>query len=148
MQFRRLIVMIVAAAGYAPTWANADDAVLSLVNPSGRIDIPAKAIIRVEPSGTFAIRNAETGEVSQFPLPHVDLCLSDDIRKRICNLTRQIVGQPLAIVVGCRTVSKPIVREPLCTRPCFEISTSDLAEATALAQQIRSATGSACAPSN
>lgn len=150
MQFRWLITMMMmgAAIGSAPTFVDADDIALALVNPKGRIDIPARAITRVSPGGTLAVRNLETGEVREYPDPHVDLCFSEDIRERICGLTRQIVGKPLAVVIGCRTVSRPIVREPLCTRSCLKVSTSDIAEAAALVRQIRSGTSSACASSN
>jgi preprotein translocase subunit SecD len=146
MRSRRLIVMMTAAAaGFGSAFANAEDIALSLVNPKGRIDIQASAVSRVDARATIAVRNTETGEVHEYPNPHVEVCFSAEVRERVCQLTRQIVGQPLAIVIDCETVSKPIVREPLCTRPCFIISASDLAEATALAERIRRGTNRACA---
>ncbi len=148
MRSTRLIAMMTAAAaGFGSAFANAEDIALSLVHPKGRVDIPLSAVSRVEAQAMIAFRNTETGQVHEYPNPHVDVCLSEDVRARICQLTQQIVGQPLEIVIDCETVSKPIVREPLCSRPCFEISASDLAEATALAKRIRSGTNKACAPS-
>ena len=145
----RLIAIILAATGgLGSACASADDIALSLVNPKGRIDIPASAITRVEARATIAFRNTETKEVFSHPDPHVELCYSEDIRQRVCQLTRQIDEQPLAIVVDCETVTKPIVREPLCSLPCFNISTADIAEANALAQRIRGGTKRVCAPSN
>jgi preprotein translocase subunit SecD len=111
------------------------------------VDIPVGALKEVEAHATIAFRNTETGEVDEYPNPHVDVCFSDDVRERICQLTRQIVDESLEIVIDCKTVSKPIVREPLCTQPCFQISASDVAEATALAKRIRSGTNRACAQS-
>jgi preprotein translocase subunit SecD len=143
-----LIAMMTAAAtGFGSAFANAEDIALSLVHPKGRVDVPVSALGEVKAAATFAFRNTETGQVHEYPDPHVYLCFSEDIQKRICELTRQIVGQPMEIVIDCATISKPIVREPLCTRPCFQVSANDIAEATALAQRIRRGSNRACAPS-
>jgi preprotein translocase subunit SecD len=148
MRFTRLIAMITAAAaGFGPAFVSAEDIALSFVHPKGRIDIPLSAVSRVEAAATIAFRNSETGEVHEYANPHVEVCFAKDVRERICQLTRQIVGEPMEIVIDCKTVSKPIVREPLCTQPCFQMSASDLAEATSLAQRIRSGTNRACPPS-
>jgi hypothetical protein len=56
-----------------------------------------------------------------------------DFHGRICQLTQQIIREQMEIVIDCETISKPIVRKPICTRPCFRIATSDLAEASAFA---------------
>lgn len=149
MRFKRLIAMMTAAAtGLGTGFASAEDIALSLVNPKGRIDITASAVRRVEARATIAFRNTKTGEVHEYPNPHVNVCFSKDVRERVCQLTEQVVGQPLEIVIDCETVSKPIVREPLCAHPCFQISAYDLAEATALAQKVRTGTNRACAPSS
>jgi preprotein translocase subunit SecD len=126
--------------------AIAEDIALSLVNPNGRIDIPAGAITRVEASATIAFRNAETKEIVEHPDPHVELCFSEEIRQQVCQLTQRIVDEPPAVVIDYETVTKPIVREPICRRPCFSISTADLAEAKAPAQRVRDGTNRACAP--
>lgn len=104
---------------------------LSLVHASGRIDIPVDAVRSIEAH--------EYSRFSQrFPLPHVEVNLRFDIRARVRKLTRTIVGEPLEIVVDGRSVSKPIVREPLGD---LSISASDLAEANALAAQLRARCG-------
>ena len=149
MRFKRLIAMMTAAAtGFGTGFANAEDIALSLVHDKGRIDIPVSAVGRVDASATFTFRNTETGKVHEYPDPHVDVCYAKDIQERICQLTQQIVGEPMAIVIDCETVSRPIVHEPLCGYPCFEISANDIAEATALAKRIRNGTNKACAPSS
>jgi preprotein translocase subunit SecD len=149
MRFKLLIVMMtVAATGFGTGFASAEDIALSLVHPKGRIDIPVGAVGRIDASATIAFRNTETGKVHEYPNPHVDVCYAKDIQERICQLARQIVGEPMAIMIDCETVSRPIVREPLCVHPCFEISANDIAEATALAQKIRRGTNRACAPSS
>lgn len=142
-----IAMMTAAAAGLGLTVANAEDIALSLLHPRGRVDVPVSAIRRVEAQATVAFRNTESGEIHEYPNPHVEVCFAADVRERICQLTRQIVGQPMEIVIDCATISKPIVREPLCTRPCFSISAADLADASALAQRIRSGSNKACAPS-
>jgi preprotein translocase subunit SecD len=145
----RLVAVTMAVAGeLGSACAHGGDIAVSLVNPAGRIDVPASAIVRVEARATIAFRNSETGEIFEDPTPHVELCLSEDIRQRVCRLTQQIVGQPLAVVVDCETVTKPIIREPLCNLPCFNITAGDMAEANTLAQRIRRGTTRACAPSS
>jgi preprotein translocase subunit SecD len=127
--------------------ADAEDIALSLVNPKGRVDVPLSAIHQIEARATFAYRIQGTDEVREHPSPGVDLCFAKDIRDRLCELTRKIVGERLAIVVDCGIVAEPIVGGALCDIPCFEISANDFAEANALAQRIRKGTNRACAPS-
>jgi hypothetical protein len=148
MRAIRLIVLAAAAIGFGSVLADADEIAVSLVNPQGRIDIPATAITQVHTFANIAFRNTETGKVVEYPDPRVEVCFTEDIHQRVCALTRRIVEQPLAIVIDCATVMKPIVREPLCNRPCFDIATGDLDEATALAKRIRTGTNRACAPSS
>jgi preprotein translocase subunit SecD len=147
MKSVRLIAIILAASG-GLGWAFADNIALSLVNPQGRIDIPASTITLVEARATIELRNTETRKTFGHEDPHVELCYSEDIRQRVCQLTKQIVEQPLAIVINCQVVTTPIVREPLCGSPCFNVSAADMAEARALAQQIRRGSNRACAPSS
>jgi SecDF, P1 head subdomain len=148
MKFTRVIARIVTVAALAaPAGAGAEDIALSLVNPKGRIDIPVGAVEQIIARANFVYRIQGTEEMHETPSPHVQVCFSKDIGERICELTGKIVGQPLAIVVDCETLTKPIVRHPLCENPCFEISANDFAEANALVQRIRKGTNRACAPS-
>jgi hypothetical protein len=139
--------IVVALATLWPAGANAEDIALSLVHPKGRVDVPVSAVRGVEPSATFKVRIPQTGEVREYPHPYVLVCFAKDIEEHICRLPRQIVGEPLAIVINCGIVSEPIVEEPLCGNPCFQISASDILEANALAQRIRKG-NRACAPSS
>jgi preprotein translocase subunit SecD len=145
-----LIIATVTAAtiGFGRATASAEDIALSLVHPKGRIDIPVSAVKEVSSEAISRFRNKETGAVREYRHPHVDVCLAAKFLERICQLTQQIVDEPLAIVVDCEAISKPIVREPICTQSCFHISIFDLADATALAQRIRRGTNKACAPSS
>jgi preprotein translocase subunit SecD len=147
MSFTRLIATItVATTILGSAFANAEEIALSLVHPKGRIDSPVSAVRRVDALATIEFHNTETGEVHEYPHPHVDVCFAKDIAERMCQLTRQIVGEPMEIVVDYETILKPIVREQLCG-PCFQISADDLAAASALAQRIRRGTNRICAPS-
>ena len=147
MSFTRLIAIITAAATIlGSAFANAEEIALSLVHPKGRIDIPVSAVRRVDALATIKFHNTETGEVHEYPDPHVDVCFAKDIAERMCQLTRQIVGEPMEIVVDCETILKPIVREQLCG-PCLRISDEDLAAANLLAQRIRRGTNRMYAPS-
>jgi preprotein translocase subunit SecD len=82
-----------------------------------------------------------------FLIPHVEICVTKELKERICDLTKNVVGEATAVVVDCETVTKPIVREPLCARSCFTVSANDLEEANALAQRMRRGSNRACAPS-
>jgi preprotein translocase subunit SecD len=145
---RKITTMAMAAAIMGQTGAKAEDIALSLVNPKGRIDVPVSALQQVEARATFAYRIQGTDDVHEVPSPGVDVCFTKDIRDRICELTRTIVGEPLAIVVDCGIVVEPIVNQALCNNPCFQISANDFAEANALAQRIRRGTNRTCAPSS
>jgi preprotein translocase subunit SecD len=125
--------------------AMADDIALSLVHGQNRIDIPVSAIRRIEAHATQTFVVTETKQKREFPLPHVKFCYAADIQKRICQLTRQIVEQPMDLVVDCETISKPVVREPLCG-PCLQISANDFMEANALAQRLKTGSNRRCAP--
>lgn len=125
--------------------AMADDIALSLVHEQNRIDIPVSAIRRIEARATQTFVVTETKEKRVFQLPHVELCYAADIQKRICRLTRRIIEQPMNLVVDCETLSKPVVREPLCG-PCLQLSANDLTEANALAQRLKTGSSRRCAP--
>jgi preprotein translocase subunit SecD len=139
--------VMVTAAILRPACAHAEDIALSLVNPKGRIDVPVGAVLQVDAWATTKVRIQGTGEMREYPHPYVFVCFAKDVSDRVCQLTRQIVGEPLAIVIDCVTVSKPVVNEPLCEDSCFRISANDALEANALAQRIRKGTNRACAPS-
>jgi preprotein translocase subunit SecD len=123
----------------------ADDIALSLVHGQNRIDIPVSAIQRIESYATLRFVVAETKEVQEFPAPRVELCYAPDIQRRICRLTRRIIEQPMDLVVDCQTLSRPVVREPLCG-PCLQIRANDILEANALAQRLKTGSNRRCAP--
>jgi hypothetical protein len=106
---------------------------LSLVHASGRIDVPVNAIDLIEAREYSPFSKPH----SALPNPHVEVKLRFDIRARLRRLTRGIVGEPLEIFVDGKSVSKPIIREPLGADASLRISTSDLDEANALANQLR-----------
>jgi hypothetical protein len=105
---------------------------LSLVHPRGRIDVPISAIRSIEAHAeqTFFIQPVTSSR------PHVEVYVSPAIRARMWWLTRQIIDQPLEIIVDGECVSTSIVREPL-GGPSFHISAFDFAEAQALAERLR-----------
>jgi hypothetical protein len=107
---------------------------LSLVHARGRIDIPARAIHRIEVHEYSRFSKLQP----PWPEPSVEVNLRFDIRARLRKLTRAIVGEPLEIFVDGKSVSKPIVREPLGN---LSISTFDLDKANALAAQLRARCG-------
>jgi hypothetical protein len=108
---------------------------LSLVHPRERIDIPVGAIRRIEAREEFTLW--EKGKLWMFRSPRVEVSVIQAIRDQIRRLTKDIVDEPMEIVVAGECVARPIVREPLGSQECFQISASDLAEAHALAHRLR-----------
>jgi preprotein translocase subunit SecD len=106
---------------------------LSLVHLRGRIDVPVSAIRRIDAPAeqTFFIQPVT------YSRPHVEVYVSPAIRARMRWLTRQIIDEPLEIIIDGECVSTPIVREPLGVQPSVHISASDFAEAQALAERLR-----------
>jgi preprotein translocase subunit SecD len=121
--------------GCASLPAGAEDIALSFLHNRERVDVPVSAIRRIE---AHAPAPAETRQPREFSAPHVEVCFTAAIRRGICRLTRDIIEEePMEIVVGCKLVSKPLVRDPLCTQPCFQISVNDFTEAKDLAATLR-----------
>jgi hypothetical protein len=112
---------------------------LSLVHPSGRIDVPADAIHWIETSGEFLV--SVRGRLQAWPSPHVELSLRPDIGIRIYRLTRNIVGDVVDLVVDGQSVSKIRVITPVGLRSRIRIDVLDLAKAEALAARLRARCG-------
>lgn len=133
MTGKRPDLRIVGGRGHAPAARIA----LSIVHPRERIDIPVSEIVCIEAHEHSPPEEALTPGAWPMRHPCVEVSFTQPIRDRICQLTRQIVDEPMEIIVGGECVSSPIVREPLCTQASFYISASDFAEALALAHQMR-----------
>ena len=146
MFVKKPVLPILVAAFVCALPAAADDITLSLVHGQDRIDIPTHAITRIEAQAMFTYVLIETQEVRSIPSPHVEICFTPAIGNQICQLTQRIVEQPLDIVVDCAVISSPVVREPLCKMPCFQVSANDIFEANALAQRLKKGSNRRCAP--
>ena len=86
-------MMTAAATGLATGFANAEDIAVSLVHPKGRIDIQVSAVGRVDASAKIAFRTTETGEVHEYPNPHVDVCYAkDDCQRFADDLLRELAN--------------------------------------------------------
>jgi preprotein translocase subunit SecD len=148
---RRLLFSFIAAVaiGNVSVPADADEIALSLIHKHGRVDVPVNAIRRIEPHASTHESNRETQEPREFSPPNVEVCFTRAIHQEICRLTRRFIEEEaVEIRVGCRLVSKPVVREPLCTQPCFQISVNNMEEAKDLAETLRSGTDVCAAPSS
>lgn len=147
MFMKRSFLLVLAAIFACTTLVAADEIALSLVHAHSRIDIPVSAIQRIEAFATQTFIITETKEKREFQSPHVDLCYAADIEKRICQLTRRVVEQPMDLVADCETISRPVVREPLCG-PCLKISANTFREANELAQRLKTGSNRRCAPAS
>lgn len=114
---------------------SADEGSLSFIHRTERIDVPASAIHRIKAHATRTFM-LETGPI-EYPFADVEVCYARKIQRRMCELTRRIVGEPLDVVIGCEVVARPVVRERMCGF-CISISAADGAEAERLAEKLRS----------
>ena len=114
----------------------------SLVHPRGIVHVPARSVRNIEvlEETTYA---DPLGRPWSFPDPHVEVSLAADVSRRIWELSRTIVEEPLAIFIGGECVLSPIVREPLCQACFFSLAVHDLAEAQAIAARMRCGTARA-----
>jgi hypothetical protein len=119
-----------------------DRIALSFVHWRQRIDIPIGAIGRIEALEEFTLW--ESGQVWRFRSPRVEISVTAAVRARIWQLTKDIIDEPMEIVVAGECVAKPIVREPLGTQERLQISVWDLAEANALADRLRARWSKPC----
>jgi len=130
------------------TPAAAEDIALSLVHTTGRIDIPASAVSRIEVAPSYVATDRRSGKRMRSRTYSVYVCLLEDVRERICDLTRRIVGEPVEIVSGCEVLTEPVVREPICTAPCLSIPAGNMAEAEVFAGKLGLHPKPSCAPGN
>jgi hypothetical protein len=120
---------------------SADEISLSFIHRTERIDVPASAIRRIKAHATRTFV-FETGPV-EYPFAGVEVCYARKIQRRLCELTRRIVDEPLDIVIGCEVVAQPVVRERLCGF-CISISAASAVEAERLAEKLRSEKAKTC----
>jgi SecD-like export protein len=128
-----LVVSFVLACAQIPV--SADEGSLSFIHRTERIDVPTSAIQRIKAYATQTFM-FETGPV-EYPFAGVEVCFARKIQRRMCELTRRIVDEPMDVVIGCEVVARPVVRERLCGF-CISISAADGAEAERLAEKLRS----------
>jgi preprotein translocase subunit SecD len=135
MRGNRLGLTLIRGFGHAD--APRGRIALSLVHSRGRIDVPVSAIRRVEAHAEQTFFIQDTGQLVTYSRPYVEVYVSPAIRARMWWLTRQIIDQPLEVIVDGECVSPPIVSEALGAQPSFHISASDFAEAQTLAERLR-----------
>jgi hypothetical protein len=112
-----------------------DRIALSLVHPIERIDIAISAIRWIEPRRLKFYTVGKNSWIATTPF--VEICIAPYVRERIYRLSKQIVGDPLEIVIDGEGVVRAIVREPLGIRESISISETDYEDAVALATRLR-----------
>ncbi|MEL6374230.1 MAG: hypothetical protein AAFR04_09700 [Pseudomonadota bacterium] len=119
-----LVALTLSFASTAPT--HAGEIAFSVIGGGGQIDVPvaSKPRVKVKP------------RPSTLRPPALTISVAPAVAAQICALSRKAVGQQIAIQVGCRTISRPVVIEPLCGQT-FTISVPLLGEATFIAETIR-----------
>lgn len=107
----------------------------SLVHRRGRVDVPVRGVQRIdvlEETRFFDTR----GQLWTIPGVVIEVDLTFEIKRRIFELTRQIVHEPLNILVGAECILAPIVREPLGPYDAFRLTSDNLSEAWSLAERM------------
>jgi hypothetical protein len=108
---------------------------LSFLHPIERIDVAISAIRWIEPRRFKSYNRGKTSWTATRPF--VEICIAPYIRERIYRLSKQIVGDPLEIVLDGEGVVRPVVREPLGIHGSISISQQDYEDAIALADRLR-----------
>ncbi len=122
---KRLALFLVLATVACSRATAADEATaFTLYNKQGRVDIPAATMPRVTVSTAYS-------------RPSVLIEVGPREAEQLCSLTSRLIGQNLAIIVGCRVVSNPVVVSPLCGRGLQVLGSFTVADADQLAADIR-----------
>jgi hypothetical protein len=108
---------------------------LSLVHPIERIDVPISAIRWIEARQFKLYGRGKNSWVATSAF--VEICIVPYIRERIHRLSKQIVGDPLEIVLDGETIIRPIVCELLGIQESLSISQHNYEDAVALANRLR-----------
>lgn len=108
---------------------------LSFVHPIERLDVAVSAIRWIEPRRFKCYGRGKNAWIATMPF--VEICVAPYIRERIYRLSKQIVGDPLEIVVDGEGIIRPILREPLGIHESISISQSDYQDAVALSDRLR-----------
>jgi preprotein translocase subunit SecD len=74
----------------------------SLVLPNGRVDVPMPSNLSVR-----AVQGADAAN------SYIEVALPKELAARFGQLSIKAVGQPLAIIVGCRTISTTVLQSPI-----------------------------------
>ena len=112
-----------------------DRIALSLVHSIERIDVAISPIKWIEPRRFKLYGWGKNTWIARRPF--VEICIAPYIRERIYRLCKQIVGDPLEIVLDGEGVVRQAVREPLGIHESISISQQDYEDAIALADRLR-----------
>jgi len=110
---------------------------ISLVHRRERIDIPVRDVLKIEALGEETFYFPEIRASKTYPFARIKLTFKPDVRARLYRLTRDIVGEPLEIVVAGEAICCPVVREPLGIQEAFNIHVNDLDEANEIVTKLR-----------
>ncbi len=148
MAWRSLAISVFFSGGLwltcASPSAKAADIALSLVHGTERIDVPRSELLKVEGFAFMRMVIKGTNEYKDYPWPSVQVCFTPRIQERICDMTRRSINDTIAIVVDCQTIIEPVIREPLCSDPCFDIRLFEIEEVEALIDKLENGSAGAC----
>jgi hypothetical protein len=127
---------ILAALGAAlgSTALFADDRIaFSIVHAQDRIDVPLSQVTSVEATPDPFMQSIDKDTKNII----VSVCYSKHVQAQICALTTKLVGVAVDMQAGCETVSRPVIRQPICQTGCILMSAADQVEAESVAGKIK-----------
>jgi preprotein translocase subunit SecD len=98
----RMLLPIFALMIWAAPASSEKNIAFSLVLPNGRVDVPMPSNLSVR-----AVQGADAAN------SYIEIALPKELAARFGQLSIEAVGQPIAIVVGCRTLSTPLLQSPI-----------------------------------
>ena len=99
----RALLMASALAAIGPDAASADDVAFTLTTRTARLDVPVAS----KPVAV-SIMNTKTSQAM------IAIRLEPALSERLCLMTRQGVGGPMWLHVGCDMVTSVVVGSPVC----------------------------------
>lgn len=106
MELRIYAMLIASVLSLVATWAGAaraDDIAFTLTTRTGRLDVPVAS--KPVAVGIWNTKNKQPMIVVRVDPKHAE---------RLCLMTRQGVGGPMWLHVGCDMVTSVVVQSPVC----------------------------------
>lgn len=106
---------------FAARFASAERPALAFIHGEDRVEIPERGVVRLEAVATVRSLDREIGIEMELKTSQAEICLADEYRLKLCELSKRMSGHRIQTIAGCRVLSRGVVLGTLCTEPCHYI---------------------------